>query len=534
VDARILLVEDDPSIREITTIGLRNAGFEVDAAADGQAGLDRFRAEPYDLILLDVMLPRLDGLEVCRAIRRVSTVPVVMLTARADTIDVVVGLEAGADDYVKKPFEVPELVARVRAAIRRAGREVGDPDALRLGTVAIDLAGRTATRDGRDVALTRTEFDLLVELARNPGRVLSRDVLLDRIWGYDYLGDSRLVDVAMQRLRAKVEADPASPVLGATVAKLRALAARVDELVVLADSAVDGVLPENCRVRLFRSGNRAGRGLRFENALSRELVRRPRPGAVLAHMCPIYAVLAAPLARPLGVPVLLWFTHWRRSRLLSTAERLSTLVLSVDQRTFPLDSKKVVAIGHGIDVSDLECIDRPSRDELTLLALGRTSPAKGLETIIRAVALVPDVRLLVIGPSLTEEERLHKLALERLVIDLGLLDRVDIRHAVPRHTVPGLYAEVDALVNDMREGAADKVVYEAAATCMPVLASNPAFDTLLPPELRFESDDIDGLALAIVGLLSANRNAIGHSLREIVVREHSVDTWADRVVELSG
>ena len=105
---------------------------------------------------------------------------------------------------------------------------------------------------------------------------------------------------------------------------------------------------------------------------------------------------------------------------------------------------------------------------------------------------------------------------------------------MPRHTVPGLYAEVDALVNDMREGAADKVVYEAAATCMPVLASNPAFDTLLPPELRFESDDIDGLALAIVGLLSANRNAIGHSLREIVVREHSVDTWADRVVELSG
>ena len=146
VDARILLVEDDPSIREITTIGLRNAGFEVDAAADGQAGLDRFRAEPYDLILLDVMLPRLDGLEVCRAIRRVSTVPVVMLTARADTIDVVVGLEAGADDYVKKPFEVPELVARVRAAIRRAGREVGDPDALRLGSVAIDLAGRTATK----------------------------------------------------------------------------------------------------------------------------------------------------------------------------------------------------------------------------------------------------------------------------------------------------------------------------------------------------------------------------------------------------
>ena len=197
-------------------------------------------------------------------------------------------------------------------------------------------------------------------------------------------------------------------------------------------------------------------------------------------------------------------------------------------------SKKVVAIGHGIDVSDLPCVARPARDELTLLALGRTSPSKGLETIIRAVALVPDVKLLVIGPSLTEEERLHKIALERLVIDLGLLDRVDIRHAVPRHTVPGLYAEVDALVNDMREGAADKVVYEAAATCMPVLASNPSFDTLLPPELRFASGDVDALALAIVGLLSADRDAVGRSLREIVLREHSVETWADRVVYLSG
>ena len=217
MDARILLVEDDPSIREITALGLRNAGFQVDVAGDGQEGLDRFRAGAYDLVLLDVMLPRLDGLEVCRAIRRSSTVPVVMLTARADTIDVVVGLEAGADDYVKKPFEVPELVARVRAAIRRAGREIGDPERLRLGPVEIDLAGRTATRDGREIALTRTEFDLLVELARNAGRVLTRDVLLDRIWGYDYLGDSRLVDVAIQRLRSKIEADPAAPELIQTV-----------------------------------------------------------------------------------------------------------------------------------------------------------------------------------------------------------------------------------------------------------------------------------------------------------------------------
>jgi two-component system, OmpR family, response regulator MtrA len=220
VDATILLVEDDPSIREVTAIGLRAAGFTVETANDGRAGLDRFAAGGIDLLLLDVMLPRMDGLEVAREIRRSSTVPIVMLTALADTIDVVVGLEAGADDYVRKPFEVPELVARVRAALRRgSGDAASEAAPLRLGPLTIDVAGRTVTRDGRggEIALTRTEFDLLVDLARHPGQVLARDTLLDRIWGYDYLGDSRLVDVAIGRLRAKIESDPSAPELILTV-----------------------------------------------------------------------------------------------------------------------------------------------------------------------------------------------------------------------------------------------------------------------------------------------------------------------------
>ena len=223
MDAHILLVEDDPSIREVTALGLKAAGFTVATAEDGVDGLERWRADRPDLVLLDVMLPRMDGLEVCRAIRRESTTPIVMLTARADTIDVVVGLESGADDYVRKPFEMPELVARVRAALRRSTGGLGPDDAngsepiVWLGDLRIDLAGRTVERDGRDIPLTRTEFDLLVELARHPGQVLTRDLLLDRVWGYDYLGDSRLVDVAVGRLRSKIEADPSNPALVLTV-----------------------------------------------------------------------------------------------------------------------------------------------------------------------------------------------------------------------------------------------------------------------------------------------------------------------------
>jgi DNA-binding response OmpR family regulator len=217
VDERVLLVEDDPSIREITALGLKAAGYRVSVSGDGREGLIQAKQESFDVIVLDVMLPSLDGFEVCREIRKESRTPIVMLTARSDTIDVVVGLESGADDYVTKPFEMPELVARLRAVLRRALAATPAETAIQIHGLDIDPGSFTVRKDGHDLPLTATEFRLLLELARRPGQVFTRELLLQRVWNYDYLGDSRLVDVAVQRLRAKIEDDPAHPTVVATV-----------------------------------------------------------------------------------------------------------------------------------------------------------------------------------------------------------------------------------------------------------------------------------------------------------------------------
>ncbi len=320
--------------------------------------------------------------------------------------------------------------------------------------------------------------------------------------------------------------DASHPALGATVPKLRALAERVDELAVLALRGTADGLPGNCRLRLFGAGTKLGRAARFEAALAPELRRRPE--RLLAHMAPIYAVLAAPPARALGVRTLLWFTHWRSTPTLRLAEKLVDRVVSVDRRSFPLDSAKVTPIGHGIDLSEFPCADHGAGPELRVLALGRTSPAKGLDTVIRAVAQVERARLEIRGPSLTDEERRHREQLERLARELGA--PVELGGPVPRAEVPGLLARADLLVNNMRAGAPDKVVYEAAATCLPVLASNPVLDDLIDPFPREDAGELARRLRAFAAFGAQERAVIGRSLREQVAARHSVDSWADGVL----
>ena len=208
---RILAVEDDERIRTAVKLALEDEGWNVEEAASGEEAVTLFARHPPDVVLIDIMLPGIDGFDLCRTLRRTSDVPIVMVTARNDTHDVVAGLEAGADDYLTKPFAPKELSARIRALLRRVRPSAPGRERLVFGDLELIPEAGKVLRDSTEVHLTKTEFRLLCELAENPGKVLSREALLDKVWGYDYFGDGRLVDVHIRRLRTKIEADPAAP-----------------------------------------------------------------------------------------------------------------------------------------------------------------------------------------------------------------------------------------------------------------------------------------------------------------------------------
>ncbi|CAB4682641.1 MAG: response regulator [Actinobacteria bacterium] len=209
----VMVVDDDQDLAEMLSIVLNGAGMEVDLVARGDEVIEVFTANPPDLVLLDVMLPGLDGIEVCKLIREISMVPIVMLTAKGDTHDVVLGLEAGADDYMVKPYKNQELIARIKTRLRRTSK-VGT---LKIGDIVIDQMEHTISRNDKQIPLTRLEFDLLVALAKEPGRVFTREALLSEVWGYQHAADTRLVNVHVQRLRSKIEADAENPELVQTV-----------------------------------------------------------------------------------------------------------------------------------------------------------------------------------------------------------------------------------------------------------------------------------------------------------------------------
>ena len=207
---RILIVDDEPAIIKGLSFSLKQDGYEIDSAADGEEAVEKFNSNPYDLIILDVMLPRLNGLEVLERIREQSRVPVIMLTAKGEDMDKILGLDYGADDYITKPFNILELKARIKAVFRRLNG-VSDEQVIRFKNMTINLSSRSVTIDGKDVNLTAKEFDLLQLFASHPGKVYSRESLLEIVWKYDYLGDLRTVDVHIRRLREKIEENPSQP-----------------------------------------------------------------------------------------------------------------------------------------------------------------------------------------------------------------------------------------------------------------------------------------------------------------------------------
>jgi len=229
--ATVLLVEDDDTLRETLVYLLRREGHEVSAVADGQAALDAFAERPFDMILLDLMIPIVDGVEVCRQVRQTSTVPIIMVTAKNTEADIVLGLELGADDYITKPFSTPELLARIRSAIRRgqtsgsSGKPKND-DVIEVAGITMDVERHRVRVDDRELALPLKEFELLEVLMDNAGRVLTRRQLLNRVWGADYFGDTKTLDVHVRRLRAKIEHDPTAPTRLVTV---RGLGYRLNE-----------------------------------------------------------------------------------------------------------------------------------------------------------------------------------------------------------------------------------------------------------------------------------------------------------------
>jgi glycosyltransferase involved in cell wall biosynthesis len=320
-------------------------------------------------------------------------------------------------------------------------------------------------------------------------------------------------------------ADPAHPVLAATLPKIHALARRVDEIVVIADSIDERALPDNCRAHSFAAHSQAGRGARYVAALAPEVARRPL--AVVAHMSPVFALLAAPLTRPFRVPLFLWFTQQAGGRALHAAERVVDKVLTVDVRTVPLRSSKVRAIGHGIDVAALPCLSERLPPLRRLLGLGRYAPVKGWETVLRALPELSEATLTVHGPMLTADDRAHRPRLEAIARELGVLDRVSFGDEVPYTEVSTLLGLADALVNATHGNAADKVVYEAAASCLPVFAASPVFDTLLPDVLRFDA----GSASSLAERVRSYAGGAGPELRARVEADHSVEHWADRVLE---
>jgi glycosyltransferase involved in cell wall biosynthesis len=332
--------------------------------------------------------------------------------------------------------------------------------------------------------------------------------------------------------------DPDDPNLGATTAKIAALARRVDEVVVLCDRARQGVLPANCRVRVFGASSRAARAVQFVRGLASEL--RPAPLAVIAHMVPLYAVVAAPLVRPRRVPLMLWYTHWKSHLVLRAATLLSTDIVSVDERSFPLRSRKLHGIGHGIDLSEFQCapVASSAGRPLRVLTLGRYSRAKKIDELIAGVRLARergvDAVFAVHGTTGAPELDAYKGELDAVARGV---DWVSIGGPIPRTEVPAAYAGADVVASDFNSP--DKIVLEACASCRPVLASDASFGSLfagIDPSLAFERGRPETFADRLAALAALDDDArfeIGKELRERVRTRHSVETWADAILRLA-